>query len=154
MEFRTGTFGGAIAMALVWGLLWALPGGVIEAIDNVAPAAHGFTRQVDMWMQTLGLPGLVAGLLFSALLLATGGRRRFADVRPARAVSVGAGAGLCVGGLLVWGMDTGLSEPMALALAVTGYAVLMGAASGIASVRLFRYRLQRSGGVHNGEVTT
>lgn len=47
MEFRTGTFVSVIAMTISWGVLWALPGRAIEAIDNLAPAAHGFTRQID-----------------------------------------------------------------------------------------------------------
>lgn len=139
----TRTFGGAILMALLWAFIWALPGGVIEAIDNIAPSAHPFTRQIDMWMQTLGLPGLVAGLVYSVLLMVTEGRRPFAEVAPSRAVAWGAVAGTSVAAFVVWGMSTGLSEPVQLAVGVVGYAALMGAASGIASVVLFRYAGQK-----------
>lgn len=138
MGMKTGSFGGLLATTLLWAFVWALPGGVIEAIDNVAPSAHSFTRQVDMWPQTLGLPGLVAGLLYSVLLLMTEGRRRFEEVALPRAIAWGAVAGASVGAFVVWGVATGLSEPVQLAAALVAYAALMGAASGTASVLVFR----------------
>lgn len=143
MEFRTGSFVGILAMALVWAFLWALPGGVIEAIDNIAPSAHGFTRQIDMWMQTLGLPGLLAGVVFSVLVLIPDGRGRLADLPLPRSGGWGAASGGLVGALVVWGMDTGLSDPWQLAAAVMTFAVLMGAVSGIASPLLGRYLARR-----------
>ncbi|MBW3553514.1 MAG: hypothetical protein KY466_08390 [Gemmatimonadetes bacterium] len=142
MEFRTGNFVGVVAMALVWGFLWALPGGAIEAIDNVAPGAHGFTRQIDMWPQTLGLPGLVGGVLFSVLLLITQGRRGFAELSLRRSGAWGAVAGMLVGALVVWVVASGLSEPWQLA-ALLGVATLLGAAAGVGSTLLFRYVARR-----------
>lgn len=142
MKSTARTFGTAILMTLAWACLWALPGGGIEAVDNVAPAAHSFTRQIDMWPQTLGLLGLLAGLLFAGLLLVTEGRR-FSGMALTRAVGWGAMAGSVVGALVVWVMDTGLSEPVQLAAAVMAYAALMGAASGPASVLLLRYAGQK-----------
>ena len=151
MESRAGTVGGVAVMALVWAVIWALPGGAIEALDNIAPAAHGFTRQVDMWMQTLGLPGLIAGVAFSVLLLVTDARRRFAEVGLGRAAAWGALAGLLVAVLVVWVMDTGLSEPAGLAAVLTGYATLMGVTAGIGSVLLFRHQLRRLGSTGPGD---
>lgn len=145
MQLRTGTLAGLAAMALGWAFVWALPGGVIEAIDNIAPGAHGFTRQIDMWPQTLGLPGLAAGVVFSLLLPITEGRRRFAELSPLPSGAWGAASGLLVGGLVVWVMDTGLSEPWQLAAVVVGYAALMGAVSGILAAFLGRYALPRLG---------
>lgn len=133
----------ALAMTLTWGLLWALPGGAIEAIDNVAPSAHAFTRQIDMWPQTLGLPGLVGGLLFSVLLLITQGRRRFSELSLAGSGAPGAVSGLLVGVLVVWGVAPGLSAPWQLAAALVGLATLLGALAGVGSTLLFRYVAQR-----------
>ena len=152
MGMKAGSIGGMVVMALVWGFIWMLPGGAIEAVDNVAPAAHGFTRLIDMWPQTLGLPGLVAGLLFSVLLVVTEGRRRYAEVGLGRAAAWGAVAALLVGGLVVWAIAPGLSEPASLAAVLMAYAGLMGVVAGAGSVLLFRYRAQRAGTLRAGEV--
>jgi hypothetical protein len=143
MEIRTASFVGVLTTALVWACIWALPGGAIEAVDNVAPSAHGFTRQIDMWPQTLGLPGLVAGVIFSVLVPITEGRRRLADLSLVRSGAWGAVSGLLVGALVVWGMDTGLSQPVPLAVLLASVATLLGAASGVGSPLLFRYVAQR-----------
>lgn len=137
METKTGSLAAMVATTLLWAVLWALPGGVIEAVDNIAPAAHSFTRQVDMWMQTLGLPGLLAGALFSVLLLITERGRRLAELSPARSGGWGAVSGLAVGAFVVWGVAPGLSEPWQLAAGLVGLATLMGAASGAATPLLF-----------------
>ena len=143
MKFRTGTFVGALAMVAVWGVLWALPGGVIEAIDNVAPSAHSFTRQIDMWPQTLGLPGLMAGLVFTVLLLMTQGRRGFGELSLVATGALGAVSGLLVGVLVVWGIELGLSDPWQLGVTLAGLATVLGALAGVGSTLLFRYLAQR-----------
>ena len=143
MEMKTGSFAAIIATTLLWGFVWALPGGVIEAIDNVAPSAHGFTRQIDMWPQTLGIPGLVGGVLFSLLLRVTGGRRRLAELSPSRTAAWGAVSGLAVAVLVVWVMDTGLSDPWQLAVGLAAIATLMGAVTGAVSPLVFRFVTQR-----------
>lgn len=143
MELRTGSFIGVVTMGLAWAFVWAIPGGAIEAIDNIAPSARSFTRAIDMWPQTLGLPGLVGGVLFSVLLQITEGRRRFNELSLARSGGWGAVSGLLVGVLVVWVVDSGLSHPWQLAAAVLGFATLMGAISGVASPVVFRHVAQR-----------
>ncbi len=143
MELRTGSFVGVVTMGLAWALIWASPGMAIEAIDNIAPAARSFTRAIDMWPQTLGLPGLVGGVLFSVLLLITEGRRRFAELSLPRSGAWGAVSGLLVGLLVVWVMDTGLSDTWQLAAALVGLAILLGLIAGLASPLLFRFVAQR-----------
>ena len=140
---KTGSFAALTATTLLWAFLWALPGGVIEAVDNIAPSAHGFTRLIDMWPQTLGLPGLVGGALFSVLLLVTEGRRRLAELSLPRSAAWGAVSGLAVGVLVVWVMDTGLSDPWQLAVGLVAIATHMGAVSGVVSPLVFRYATQR-----------
>lgn len=143
MTFRTGTFSGVVTMALAWAIMWALPGGAIEAIDNIAPSAHGFTRLVDMWPQTLGLPGLLAGVLFSVLLLITEGRRGVGELLLTRSGAWGAVSGLLVAALVVWVIDPGLSDPWQLAAGLVGVGTVLGAVSGLASPLLFRYAAHR-----------
>lgn len=69
MEMKTGSIGGVVATALLGEFVWALPGGVIKVIDNVGSSAHLFARQIDIWPQTLGLRGLMGGVLFSPRLI-------------------------------------------------------------------------------------
>lgn len=143
MDFRTGSFSGGIAMGLAWALAWASPGMAIEAVANISPAAVPFSSEIDMWPQTLGLPGLVAGALFSLLLLITDRRRTYADLSLSRSGAWGGVAGLLVGALVVWGMDTGLSQPVELAMALVGIATLLGALAGVGSILLSRYAARR-----------
>lgn len=130
MNMNTGSLAGVVATTVLWAVLWALPGGLIEAIDNIAPSAHSFTRLVDMWPQTLGLPGLLGGALFSILVLITERGRRLSEISPVRAGGWGAVSGVAVGALVVWGVAPGLSSPWQLAAALVGVATLMGAGSG------------------------
>lgn len=139
MEMKTGSFAALAATTLVWALVWALPGGAIEAIDNVAPGALAFTRLVDMWPQTLGIPGLFGGVLFWALLMITGRGRSVAELHPARSGAWGAVSGMLIGVLVVWVMDTGLSDPWQLGAGLVGLAALLGAVSGVVSPLVLRY---------------
>lgn len=143
MKMKTGSFAALAATTLLWVFVWALPGGVIEAIDNVAPSAHSFTRRIDMWPQTLGIPGLLGGVLFWALLMVTDRGRDVAELPPGRAGAWGAVSGMLIGVLVVWVMDTGLSDPWQLGAALVGIAALLGAVSGVVSPLLFRYATQR-----------
>lgn len=89
---------GAVGMGLAWGAGFGVGvGGLIELIDNILPAAHPFTRLVDMWPQTLAIPGFVGGVLFAALLAVAGGGRRFGELSLARVAAVGAPAGVLLG---------------------------------------------------------
>jgi len=85
-------------MGLAWGAGFGIGvGGLIELLDNILPAAHPFTRLVDMWPQTLAIPGFLGGVLFAALLAAVGGGRRFGELSFARVAAVGAAAGVLLG---------------------------------------------------------
>ncbi len=143
MDFTTGSFKGVAATAFVWTLIWAAPGMAIEVVDNMAPAAHSFTRAVDMWPQTLGLPGLVAGVLFGILILITDRRRRLAELQLPRSVGWGAVSGLVVASIIVWVMDTGLSEPWQLGATLAAVGTLLGALSGVGTPLVFTYLARR-----------
>lgn len=95
---------GVLGMGLIWAIGGIGIGGLIELLDNVMPAAHGFTRQVDMWPQTLMIPGFIAGVVFAIVLGIAGGRRRFEELSFQRFAAWGVVTGLLVGAL---GMSLG-----------------------------------------------
>ncbi len=66
---------GALGMGLTWALGWAVVGGaVMEGI--VDPDG----RILDMWPQTLAIPGFLGGVVFAFLLWIAEGRRRFDEL--------------------------------------------------------------------------
>lgn len=72
---------GALLMGAIWGVQWGLAGGFIEAF--IDPRGE----MVDMWPQTLAIPGFLVGLAFSAALQLWLRLRR--DRRPAGGASAG-----------------------------------------------------------------
>ncbi len=84
---------GALGMGVSWALGWALIGGTLmEGIFD----PHG--EILDMWPQTLAIPGFLLGVLFSVALWATSGRRRFDELSVPRFAGLGAAAGALLGG--------------------------------------------------------
>lgn len=59
-----------LGLPCIWALTWAIPGGMIEALSNVG-IEFSFSNNVDMWPQTLGIPGFVAGVVFVAVIAAS-----------------------------------------------------------------------------------
>ena len=93
-------------MGLLWAAGWGFVGGLIELANNVIPNLTLFSS-VDMWIQTLALPGFLGGALFSALLLIGDGRRRFTELSLPRMAVWGALGGVALGGL---GLALGLGR--------------------------------------------
>ncbi len=90
-------------MGLLWALGGASVGGGIELLDKALPGGLDFASRVDMWPQTLAIPGFLSGVLFATLLMLAslvGGRSRSA-LTPSRFVGVGAVAGALLGALAV-----------------------------------------------------
>ena len=86
----------AVGMGLIWGVGWAIVGGAImEGIVD----PHG--KILDMWPQTLAIPGLLCGALFSVMLGIAPSGRRFDELSLPRFGALGAGTGLLLGGLVV-----------------------------------------------------
>ncbi len=89
-------FRGAVGMALLWAVGWAIiGGGVMEGIFDRDGAI------LDMWPQTLGMAGFIGGFAFSALLLIAGSRRRFDELSYVGFGGLGAVAGVILGGFLM-----------------------------------------------------
>lgn len=116
----------ALGMGLTWAVGWGLVGGMIEALSNIAPGLQ-WPYVIDMWPQTLAIPGFFCGAAFSvALRLAAGRRREFGEVSIPRFAALGALAG----GTL--GLITG--APIVILTALT----LMSAASAAGTLAIAR----------------
>jgi len=132
-----------MGLAATWALIWAVPGMMIEALANVGVALP-FTRAVDMWPQTLGIPGLFGGVFFGVLLAVRGSLPRFEALPAAGLVAWGvtAGALVCVFLTLVLGVP----RPMSLLALLVGIALVSGAVAAPLSAWGFR-RIARGRGV-------
>lgn len=94
--------GRAIGLVFLWGFVWAIPGMGIELLANLG-MPPSFASSVDMWPQTLAIPGLVAGVLFCALLAATGRLRGFEASSLALLVGLSLVVGLAMDGIVAAG---------------------------------------------------
>src|SRR5688572_28286676 len=111
--------GRVFGLAMAWAVIWAIPGGAIEAVDNVLPSLLPFASEIDMWPQTLAIPGLVGGLIFGALLAIAERRRGFEELSLARVSLWGAVAGLLLSGIaLAVDYFTAATIPWLIALSV------------------------------------
>lgn len=96
----------ALGMGLIWAAGWGFVGGLIELLDNIVPNLPVVTT-VDMWIQSLAIPGFIAGVLFSTVLLIGDGRRRFTELSFGRIATWGALGGVALGAL---GLSLGLLQ--------------------------------------------
>jgi len=85
------------------GLLWAAGGvgvgGVIELLDNILPGGLPMASAVDMWPQTLAIPGFLGGVIFAVVLMIAARRHRFDELSMPRFAGWGAFTGLTLGAL-------------------------------------------------------
>ena len=120
----------ALVLGVTWAITWGGVGGLImEGIFD----RHG--RILDMWPQTLAIPGFLGGVIFSIVLWATEGRRRFEELSVGRAAAWGALAGLVLCGLAI--SVLGFSTLTRAALIVAPVTLLT-AASAAGSIALAR----------------
>lgn len=116
---------GALGMGVTWALAWGIiGGGIMEGI--VDPDG----RILDMWPQTLAIPGFVGGVAFSLLLWATHGRRGFHELSLSRFGGLGAAVGALLGGAAIAAGTARDALPLGLRLLVlAGPAAALGAVS-------------------------
>lgn len=139
----------AVGMGLIWGVGWAVVGGAImEGIVD----PHG--KILDMWPQTLAIPGFLCGAVFAVLLGIAASGRRFEELSLPRFGALGAGTGLLLG---VLAAATGpASLPLWLRAAVViAPLTILSAASATASLavaRLAERRALRAPGAEDGDV--
>ena len=130
-----------IALAFTWAFIYALPALPIEGLANLG-IRFPFTNAVDMWPMELGLPGLVAGVIFASLLAMGGQLRSFESLSPGRLAGLGALAGLLVGGFY---LGTVWPQPSTMVAIILALAVGLGALAGPGSALLFRLVARRTG---------
>ena len=120
----------AVLMGLTWGLAWGVVGGAImEGI--VDPDG----RILDMWPQTLAIPGFLGGVVFSVVLWLTEGRRRFDELSLPRVAVWGALAGLLLCGLAISVLG---ASSLGRALVIIAPVTLLSAASAAGTLALAR----------------
>ena len=87
---------GALGMGITWAVVWGVVGG---GIMEVIVDPHG--KILDMWPQTLAIPGFLSGVIFSVVLFIAAGRRSFDELSLPRFTGLGAVGGLLLGSILV-----------------------------------------------------
>ena len=124
---------GALGMGLTWAVAWAIVGGgLMEGI--VDPDG----KILDMWPQTLAIPGFFGGIVFSMLLGLAEGRRRFEELSLPRFGALGAASGVVLGALAI-AAGAAPGVPLWLRAAVIiGPVTLLNAASAAGTLALAR----------------
>ena len=108
-------------MGVAWAFGWGFVGGMIELASNLGLHLSWFSA-VDMWPQTLAIPGFLGGALFSVVLGVVARHRRFDDLSVRKFAVWGALTGAAAGGLLV---GAGLLAPVIPALLVRSIVVMV-----------------------------
>ncbi|MCA0374106.1 MAG: hypothetical protein LCH84_00460 [Gemmatimonadetes bacterium] len=132
---------GALGMGIVWAIGWAvIGGGIMEGV--VDPRGE----ILDMWPQTLAVPGFLVGVVFSGLVVARESRRRFDELSLTRFAGTGALAGAALGAAaLAAGIFPGIESALLRAGIVLGPLTLLSAASASGTYLLARRAHQRLG---------
>lgn len=113
---------GAILLIVLWTIGWGLGfGGIMELVDSDG-------RIQDIWPATLGIPGFIGGIIFSALLLIAERGRPLYDISIARFAVWGVISGLLLG-LLSIPAEVGDVSPGAAGM--TGIGAGLGLISGL-----------------------
>jgi hypothetical protein len=139
----------AVGMGLIWGVAWAIVGGaVMEGIVD----PHG--KILDMWPQTLAIPGFLCGAVFSGLLGLAASGRRFDELSLPRFGALGAGTGLLLGVLVAATGPASLPLWLRAAVVIAPLTILSAASAtaSLAVARLAERRALRTPGADDAEV--
>lgn len=134
MQERVKRIGGAMGTALLWGVAWAAVG----ALFGIVTSRAGLER---LWLgPPIGMqPGLLAGVVFAAVLGFAAGRRRLGEWSFPGVIQCGAVAGLLVGALpFAINQPPSDAPPWLVFAVVVGSMALLGAASAAGSLALTR----------------
>lgn len=130
-------FARGMGLVLLSGFVWAIPGAMIELLANLG-MPPSFASSVDMWPQTLAMPGLVAGLVFCALLAASGRWRGFETSSLALLLGLGGIVGLAMAGIVATGWVGGEES-----WGTYVFVLVMSPISAVASALAFRFLARR-----------
>src|SRR4051812_47755103 len=98
---------GAIGMGLTWAAAWS-------AVGSLPRWVFGVETDVPIPL-VLGVLGGIAGIVFSALVTMTEGRRRFDQLSLARFAVWGAAAGVLLSAVFIQSASLGWGDALALA---------------------------------------
>ena len=142
---------GAFLMGVTWALAWGLGiGGFIELLLNLG-LGQDWMHRIDMWPQTLAIPGFISGAVFSVVLGIAGRGRKFEDLSMPRFAAWGVAGGLLGGSILIglWG----ISGPLGVTVFL-GMPALLSAISATGTLALARLTERRELiGAKEAEVT-
>lgn len=130
-------FGQVLGLPFLWAVVWAMPGFGIELLSNLG-VGPGFATSVDMWPQTLGIPGLIAGVGFAALVAASGRWRTVGESSFGMLLGLGAIVGLAMIGIIATGFVGGEETSWTYV-----FAMAMSLISAVASGLVFRFLARR-----------
>jgi hypothetical protein len=103
---------GAIGMGFMWGAAWAAVGFVLAVMT-------GFRADAPFPL-IFGVLGFVAGVIFSAILALTAGRRSFEQMSLPRFAGWGAAGGLLLSGLFAKSASLGWGDVLAISPTLAG----------------------------------
>jgi hypothetical protein len=98
---------GAIGMGLTWGAAWAAAGTVLTVVT-------GFKADAPFAL-VFGVLGFIAGVVFSAFLALTEGRRRFDQMSLTRFAAWGGAGGLLLSAVFAKAASLGRGDVLAIA---------------------------------------
>jgi hypothetical protein len=150
MQGRLRRIRAAVAMGLLWALVWA-PVAVLIGTQLVDPD----DSMDEMWWMVGALPGFLSGVAFSVLLGIVARRRRLEELSVARVGGWGAAAGLLIGMLPFLLGDRGGRPMWPLALVVLSSITLLSAVSAAGSLAMAQRaqrRESRDGGASPDDV--
>ena len=120
---------GALLMVVLWVAGWGLGyGGIMEVVDPDG-------RVQDIWPTVLAIPGLIGGIIFSAILAIAERGRSFDEISIVRFALWGAASGMVVG-LLSIPAEVGDVSPGAAGM--IGLGTVLGLVAGLGSGVFFR----------------
>ena len=129
---------GALGMGLIWAVVWGIVGVLLGLVVDPDGSLD------EMWVMVGGLPGLLGGVVFSAVLGMAARRRRLDELSLPGVARWGTAAGLLVGVLPFLIGDAGSASPRWLPAVVVGTITLLGALSAAGSLALARTAERRS----------
>ena len=129
MKNWTSGIRGAVLITVLWVIGWGLGfGGIMELVDPDG-------KIEDTWPTVLAVPGLIGGIIFSAIMLIAERRSSFDQVPLFHFALWGALSGVCLG-LLSIPAEVGDVSPGALGM--IGIGAVLGTVAGLGTGIFFR----------------